>query len=84
MAVLGAAPRLGREDPLHLDLGSAPGQAHLVGERGQCRHRLVGDHGQCPQFLGPEGAMVVEQGLGGGGDELPCRAPIGRSRERCV
>ena len=37
VAVLGAAAGLGRQDALDLDLGTAPGQADLVGQGGQRR-----------------------------------------------
>ena len=39
VAVLGAAAGLGRQDALDLDLGPAPGQPDLVGQRGQGHHR---------------------------------------------
>ena len=42
VAVLGAAAGLGRQDALDLDLGPAPRQAHLVGQRGERRDRRVG------------------------------------------
>ena len=38
VAVLGATAGLGREDALDLDLGTAPGQAHLVRQRRERRH----------------------------------------------
>ena len=79
VAVLGAAPGLGREDALDLDRRPAPGQPDLVGQRGQCRHRLVGHDGQRCQLLGVEGAALVEQGAGGRGDQAPQRVggPLG-------
>ena len=61
VAVLGAATRLGRQDALHLDLGPAPGQAHLVGQGGQRRHVGVGQGGQSGQLLAGQQAPLVEE-----------------------
>ena len=48
MTVLGAAPGLDRDDPLNLDLGTAPPHPHLVGERECLGHAVVRqlEHGQ--------------------------------------
>ena len=46
VAVLGAAAGLGREDALDLDLGPAPGQPDLMGQRGQGHDGAVGQGGQ--------------------------------------
>ena len=69
VAVLGAAARLGGEDALHLDLGPAPRQPHLVGQRGQRRHALVGQRRQRRQLLGGELPPLVEEGVAGRGEE---------------
>ena len=63
VAVLGAAAGLDRQDALDLDLGAAPREADLVGERGERRHRLVGDPGEHGELVGGEEAPVVEQRL---------------------
>ena len=77
VAVLGAAAGLGRQDALDLDLGTAPRQAHLVGERGERRHVGVGQRGQLGQLVGGQLAPLVEQRVAGGGEQRPAG---GRSR----
>ena len=58
----GHPPVLADRMPSTSTVGPAPGQADLVGQRRQCRHRLVGHHGQRRQLLGLEQAVLVEQG----------------------
>ena len=71
VAVLGAAAGLGGEDALHLHLGTAPGQPHLVGEGGERRHALVGDRRQRGQLVGGELATLGEEGFAGRVEEGP-------------
>ena len=63
VAVLGAAAGLGRQDPLDLDLGPAPGQADLVGQRGQGHDGAVGQGGQGGQLVPGQQAALVEEGV---------------------
>ncbi len=65
-AVLRAGPGLGRDDPLDLHRGPAPGQADLMGQGGQRRQGLGRQGGQCRQLLGCQDAPLLEQGGGGG------------------
>ena len=79
----GQPPGLGREDALDLDLGPAPGQPDLMGQRGQCHHRAVGQCGERGELVGGEEAALVEEGLFGGGDDGPVRrtqGDLGRGR----
>src|SRR5205823_6343837 len=70
VAVLGAAAGLGRQDALDLDLGPAPGEAYLVGQRGQRGHCVVAQlgegrqlpDGERPSFLEHRGARRGEKG----------------------
>ena len=67
VAVLGAAAGLGRQDALDLDLGPAPVQPDLVGERGQRGDPRVGQLGQRGELLaGQQTALVEQGGLGRG------------------
>ena len=77
MAVLGAAPRLGRQDALDLDLGAAPGQADLVGQGGQVHDGAVGQGGQGGELARVEQAALVEEGRLGAGDHRPVRRTEG-------
>jgi hypothetical protein len=61
VAVLGAAARLGRQDPFDLDGRPVPGQPDLVGQRGQGGDVLVGQLGQRGQDVHADGAPFVEQ-----------------------
>ena len=62
VAVLGAAAGLGREDALDLDLGPAPGQPHLVGQRGQVHDGAVGQRGEGGELVPGQQAALVEEG----------------------
>ena len=77
MAVLGAAACLGRQDALDLDVGPAPRQTDLMGQRGQRHDRTVGQGGQRRQLVRAEEAALVEQGVLGGGDHGPVRRTQG-------
>ena len=78
VAVLGTSAGLGREDPLDLHLGPAPGQPDLVGQRGQRHDRAVGQCGQRGQLgAGQEPALVEERPFGSGDDR-----PFGRGQGR--
>ena len=85
-AVFRAGARLGVDQALELDLGPAPGQAHLVGEgdeRGELVEREMGDR---ERFVAGEPAVVVEQGAFGGDERqsghrgIVTRAPFRPSR----
>ena len=83
VAVLGAAAGLGRQDPLDLDLGPAPGQPDLVGERGQRHDGAVGQRGERRQLVRREEAALVEEGVLSGGDHRSVRrtqGDLGRRR----
>ena len=62
VAVLGTPAGLGRQDALDLDLGPAPGQAHLVGQAGQGRDRRVGKGGQLAELVEGELASARRAG----------------------
>ena len=83
VAVLGAAAGLGREDALDLDLGAAPGEAHLVGQRGEVHDGAVGQCGQRGELVAGQEAALVEEGPLGSGDHGPVRrtqGDLGRGR----
>ena len=79
VAVLGAAPGLARDDALHLDGRTAPGQAHLVGEGAQGRRRLHRQSGQTGQLRRGQQPALVEQGGGGGRQQVGHGPTIARS-----
>ena len=61
MAVLGAAPGLGRQDSLDLDLRPAPGEADVVGQGGEGGHLLRGKGGQLGQLVEGQLALLVDE-----------------------
>ena len=79
VAVLGAAAGLGRQDALDLDLGPAPGQAHLVGQGGRATAPASAAGRPGGQLVGGELPPLVEQGGGGGRQARQARATIARS-----
>ena len=66
MTVLGAAARLGRQDPLDFDGVAAPRQPHLVGECGEGRDLIVGHRGERGQLVEIQEAALVDEGSTGG------------------
>jgi hypothetical protein len=70
LAVLGAAARLGGQDPLDLDDVAAPRQAHLVREGSQRRVVGVGHTRQVRQLVERQLAPIVEQRPSGGVEQF--------------
>ena len=64
-AVFGAGARLGVDEALELDLGPAPREPHLVGERDQRRQLVEREARDCERFLTGQVTVFVEQGAFG-------------------
>src|SRR6266542_3003657 len=65
-AVLGAGARLGVDEALELDLGTAVGETHAVRQRNQVGQPVEGKRRHRADFVARQRAALLEQGAGGG------------------